>query len=62
MLKKVLKAQAGQGVLEYIILASLIGIFCLVAVKQFGEVIQSRIIDMRKHVVDKIELRQGGRN
>ena len=60
MLKKFLKSKQGQGVLEYIILASLIGVFCLVAVKQFGEVIQMRIIDMRKHVVENIELRQGG--
>jgi len=33
---KILKNQKGQGVLEYIILTSLIGIFCLVAIKKIG--------------------------
>lgn len=30
------KNQKGQGVLEYIILTSLIGIFCLVAIQRIG--------------------------
>lgn len=46
----------GQGVLEYVILASLIGIFCLVAVKQFGAVINTRINHMKKSVVEQISI------
>lgn len=49
--------QRGQGVLEYIILTSLVGIFCLVAVKQFGGVLQKRIQDMRQQVVEHIPAR-----
>ncbi|MBK23155.1 MAG: Flp family type IVb pilin [Halobacteriovorax sp.] len=49
-----LRNEKGQGVLEYVILASLIGIFCLAAVKQFGSVINTRINHMRKTVVEQI--------
>ena len=56
MLKKTLKSQKGQGVLEYIILASLIGIFCLLAVKQFGSVLRNRIEKMQSHVVKNIKI------
>jgi Flp pilus assembly pilin Flp len=52
--KRVLRNQNGQGVLEYVILASLIGIFCLAAVKQFGSVVNTRINQMRKTVVEHI--------
>lgn len=47
--------QSGQGIMEYIILTSLIGIFCLVSVKQFGEVIQKRINSMKSAIVKNIE-------
>ena len=43
MKKKLFVNQIGQGVLEYIIISSLVGIFCLVAVKQFGKRINTRI-------------------
>ena len=49
-----IRDQQGQGVLEYIILTSLIGIFCLFAVKQLGGVIKTRIQDMREQIVDQI--------
>jgi Flp pilus assembly pilin Flp len=52
--KSNLRNQNGQGVLEYVILASLIGIFCLAAVKQFGSVVNTRINHMRKTVVEHI--------
>ena len=55
--KNALKNQKGQGVMEYVILASLIGIFCLGAVKQFGEVINKRITYMRSEIVDNIKAR-----
>jgi Tfp pilus assembly protein PilE len=54
-LKKV-NNQKGQGVMEYIIISSLVGIFCLVAIKQFGSVIQTRINDMKSHIVKNIKV------
>ncbi len=51
---KAINNQRGQGVLEYIILTSLVGIFCLVAVKQFGGVLEKRIKNMREQIVDHI--------
>lgn len=54
--RKRLNNQSGQGVLEYVILASLIGIFCLAAVKQFGSVINTRINHMKKVVVEQISI------
>ncbi len=52
--KKILKNQQGQGVMEYVILSSLIGIFCLIAVKQFGSVVQTRIKNMKEEIVKNI--------
>ncbi len=54
---KILNNEAGQGVLEYVIIASLVGIFCLVAVKQFGSVVQKRINHMKQEIVTNIPLR-----
>ncbi|MEI8347082.1 MAG: hypothetical protein WCG27_06425 [Pseudomonadota bacterium] len=44
----------GQGVMEYIILSALVGIFCLIAVKQFGQVINERIKIMKEKIVENI--------
>jgi Flp pilus assembly pilin Flp len=55
--KQILKNQKGQGVMEYVILASLIGIFCLGAVRQFGEVVNKRINNMRSEIVDNIKIK-----
>ena len=54
---KLIRNQKGQGVMEYVILTSLIGIFCLVTVKQFGEVIEKRIDNMKQQVVKTIPLK-----
>lgn len=54
-LKSIFKNENGQGVLEYLILSGLIGIFCLVAVKQFGMVIKERIDDMKQKVTAHIK-------
>lgn len=54
---KQLKKQDGQGVMEYIILTSLVGIFCLVAVKQFGGVIKKRIEYMKSQITENISIR-----
>lgn len=55
LLKKY-RNQSGQGVMEYLILSSLIGVFCLVAVKQYGEVIKTRINYMRSHISKHIKI------
>jgi hypothetical protein len=55
-MKKITKNQKGQGVMEYLILSGLIGIFCLVAVKQFGEVVKVRIERMKSHMVKHINI------
>lgn len=55
-MKKILKNQKGQGIMEYVIISSLIGICCLIAVKQFGDVINKRIDAMKAKVVDNISI------
>ncbi len=45
------KKNTGQALLEYVILSTLIGIFCLVAMKQFGQVLRTRINHMKNEVV-----------
>ncbi len=54
-LRKMLKNDRGQGVMEYVIISSLVGIFCLVAVKEFGEVIKTRVNGMRQEIVKNID-------
>lgn len=49
--------QNGQGIMEYVIISSLIGICCLVAVKQFGEVVQTRVQNMKSQIANQIQLR-----
>lgn len=53
-ISKVLKNQKGQGVLEYVIISGLIGIFCLVAVGNFGKTIKNKIDQMDKKVSGRI--------
>ena len=54
--KKITKNEKGQGVMEYIIISSLVGIFCLVAVKQFGQVVDKRIKYMKTSIVNTISI------
>lgn len=53
-MKKFLKNQKGQGIMEYVIISSLIGICCLTVVKQFGDVIQNRISGMKERITKEI--------
>ena len=53
--KELLKDQKGQGVMEYVIISSLVGIVCIVAVKGFGEVIKERVEDMKSSIVKNIK-------
>ncbi|HLW57733.1 MAG TPA: hypothetical protein VKY27_10130 [Bacteriovoracaceae bacterium] len=51
------KNEKGQGIMEYVILTSLIGIISLIAVKNFGEVVKKRIDNMRSQIVNEIRLK-----
>lgn len=53
-MKKILKNQKGQGVMEYVIISSLVGIVCIGAVKGFGGVIKTRIKDMKESISQNI--------
>lgn len=52
-----LKNQNGQGVLEYIILTSLVGIFCLMAVKKIGNSLNTRLNQIDKKITKEIRVR-----
>ena len=54
-LKKLVKNQKGQGVMEYVIISSLVGIVCITAVKGFGDVIKKRVEDMKESIVENIK-------
>ncbi|HXH32195.1 MAG TPA: hypothetical protein VNJ01_15425 [Bacteriovoracaceae bacterium] len=56
-MKKFIKNQKGQGIMEYVIISSLIGICCLVAVREFGDVVQKRINSMKSQIVDEIKIK-----
>lgn len=56
-MKKIIKNEKGQGIMEYVIISSLIGICCLVTVKKFGEVIQKRVENMKSQVANEIKLK-----
>ena len=53
-MKKFLKNKKGQSLMEYLIITSLIGIFCLYTTKQLGQVIQKRINEVKKQIVKAI--------
>lgn len=57
-MKKLLKNQKGQGVMEYVIISSLVGIVCIAAVKGFGEVVQKRVENMKSSIVNNINLQK----
>lgn len=46
--------QRGQGVMEYLIICSLVGIVSIVMVKGFGESVKERIESMKKTIVRTI--------
>ncbi len=58
-MKKLVKNQKGQGIMEYVIISSLIGICCLVAVKNFGKVVEERVNEMKEKVVSEIKVSSG---
>ncbi|MFL5784876.1 MAG: Flp family type IVb pilin [Bacteriovoracaceae bacterium] len=56
-MKKFIRNQKGQGIMEYVIISSLVGICCLVAVKQFGDVVKKRIDNMKGEITEELTLR-----
>ncbi|MFZ8933385.1 MAG: Flp family type IVb pilin [Bacteriovoracaceae bacterium] len=42
--------QEGQGVMEYILLSSLIGIFCLLALRNYGQGLRKQINYFKKEI------------
>jgi len=48
------KNNQGQSLMEYLIITSLIGVFCLYTTKQLGQVIQKRINTVKKQIVKAI--------
>ena len=56
-MKKIYQNNNGQGLMEYIILSTLIGIVCLLATKQLGSVIHKRIQFVRERIVDQIPIK-----
>jgi Flp pilus assembly pilin Flp len=57
ILKKVISQNQGQSVLEYIILTSLVGVFCLIGIKTFGERVKKRIDYVNTQVTKQIQIR-----
>lgn len=58
MSKKInlLQNQKGQGVMEYIMLTALIGIFCLAAVKKVGKSLNTRLEQINKQITKEIKI------
>jgi len=57
-MKNIFKDQKGQGVLEYILISSLVGIFCLAAIKQVGKVLQKRVQNLKSSITRELPLRK----
>ena len=51
-----LQNQNGQGVMEYIMLTALIGIFCLAAVKKVGKSLNTRLEQINKQITKEIKI------
>lgn len=56
-MKKALSNQKGQGVMEYVIISSLVGIVCIVSVKGFGTVIKNRVDNMKEEITENVKMR-----
>ncbi len=55
-LNKNLTEKSGQGLMEYIILTGLIGIFCLGIVGTFGKTLQKRIQYMKEQITENLKV------
>ncbi len=55
-MKKILKNQKGQGVMEYMIITSLVGIICITAVKTLGSRVQKRLESASDKITESIKI------
>jgi Flp pilus assembly pilin Flp len=55
--QKLIRNQKGQGVMEYVLITSLIGIFCLAAVKKIGKSLDTRLNNINKKIVKEIVIK-----
>jgi Flp pilus assembly pilin Flp len=53
--EKLLNNKQGQGVMEYLIITSLIGILCLSVVSDFGGALKNRIRNMKEYINQSIK-------
>lgn len=51
-----MKNQKGQGMLEYVILTGLIGIFCLTAFKTMGKSLKTRMNNINKKITKELTI------
>jgi Flp pilus assembly pilin Flp len=58
IMKKFFKNQKGQGIMEYVIISSLIGIACLAAMKSLGDVVKNRINNMKSEISNELTLKK----
>jgi hypothetical protein len=56
LITKFKKKNLGQATLEYIIISSLIGIFCLFTMKRIGIVLQKRLAYIKTHIVKNLPM------
>ena len=54
--KKLKENAQGQATLEYVIISSLIGIFCLFAIKKIGVAIEKRMEYIKTQIVKTIPM------
>lgn len=55
-LTRIFKNQKGQGMMEYMIISAVVGIFCLGAMKKFGGAIEQNIATMEKRMNSDINV------
>lgn len=56
-IKGTIKNNKGQGVMEYMIITSLVGVLCITAMKDFGQTIQTRIDKAKSKIVRSIDIK-----
>lgn len=56
-MRKLVRNQSGQSVMEYIVLTGLIGVLCIVSIKTFGESLKSKIEQTTKKINQTITIR-----
>lgn len=54
---KFAKNEKGQGVMEYIMITGLVGIFCLAAVKKLGKSLDTRLDQINKKITHEVVIK-----